>query len=73
MFELQTQYDAYVKRRNKAERGLTEVIQQRNQTLADLKQKQFFFQRYQNELDKRFRGGKEELFNGLEKLEQTLT
>jgi hypothetical protein len=68
MFELQTQYDGLVKRRKKAERGLTDVIQKRDQTLADLKEKQYFFNRYQNELDKRFRGGKEELFGGLEKL-----
>jgi hypothetical protein len=37
MFELQTQYDGLVKRRKKAERGLTDVIQKRDQTLADLK------------------------------------
>lgn len=37
-----------------------------------LKEKQFYLQRYYEELDRKFRGGRDDLFAGLKKLESNL-
>lgn len=40
--------------------------------MTQLKEKQIYLQKYYDELDRKFRGGRDDLFAGLKKLEHSL-
>jgi hypothetical protein len=66
------QYEALVKRRKRADRTLEDAINKRDQSQLECKEKRCYLQRYYEELDRKFRGGREDLFASLARLEQNL-
>lgn len=72
MEELKNHYEKLTKRRRKADKVLEEAIARRDQALAECKQKRCYLEKYYEELDRKFRGGKDELFSNLARLEASL-
>ena len=72
MVELQVQLSQLQKQRKKADRELEEIVCKKEIAAVQLKEKQHYLKKFYNELDKHFRGGREDLFAGLKKLEQNL-
>ena len=61
-----------MKRRKKAKRTLEEAVGRRDQAQRDVRDKKCYLQKYYEELDRKFRGNREDLFASLAKLEKSL-
>lgn len=61
-----------MKKRRKADKVLEEAIARRDQALVECKQKRCYLEKYYEELNRKFRGGKDELFSNLARLEASL-
>lgn len=72
MEERKNELDLLIKKRKKADKVLEEAVNKRNQASLNCKEKRCYLEKYYQELDRKFKGGKEELFNNLAKLEQSL-
>jgi hypothetical protein len=70
--ELEVELGHLSKQRRKAERAAEEVRQKKELALAQFKEKQCYLKKYYDELDRKFRGGRDDLFAGLKKLEHNL-
>ena len=68
MVELQVHLSHLQKQRKKADREKEEVEHRKEIAQIQLREKQHYLQKYYNELDRKFRGGREDLFSGLKKL-----
>ena len=70
--ELKAELNHLQKQRRKGDKLVEEASQRRALAGIQLKEKQFYLQRYHDGLDRKFRGGRDDLFAGLKKLEQNL-
>lgn len=68
MAELQNHLKSLQKAKRKVEKLVQEAAHKKETAELQLREKQFYLQRYYEQLDKKFRGGRDDLFAGLKKL-----
>ena len=64
--------DGLIRKRRKNEKMAEEARKKKELAELQLKEKQVYLKRYYEELDRKFRGGRDDLFAGLKKLETNL-